>query len=371
MRKIVLCLFIIFTLLSCDKKEEILVKSGKVVYIGVLLPEEQLLNHKAIDVLNVLAQNQGVLKNGDALSLEVEYVKDHPIKSFIKLCQKKELTAIISFLNSTQTLLLKNEIETKKIPIISAIATHTDITKIDYISRICINNTTQAHVAAAYLRDELFTSKVFILRDESNAFSFELSSIFIKRYEKLGGKTNTDLLDIKELLQDPDRFLRTLEKSQTDTLYISVDAAYTRTLLKLFKKHKLKLNILAHDGLLAAFVVQFPKDIELLNGLFVIDNYADNLILSKQAKKFTQAVKQKAYEVDSYDLLSYDAWSLLKKGLNTCKDNKNTCLNDYMRNCDSFEGAIETIRMQKGSAYRAAYVNEINDAKMQIKVRVY
>jgi len=370
MKKAVLFVLIILTLLSCDRGGTQVLKSGKTLYIGVLLPVEQVLNHKATNALKVLAQSQGLLENGDSLSLEFEYVKSNPEKSFISLCQKQDLVAIISFLNSTQTLGLKELMEARKIPVISTIATHSKVTKTKYISKICINNKMQAHVAASYLRDELFISKVSVLSTKNDAFSLELSAFFIKRYERLGGEVKAQL-DTQMMINKPQIFIQNLKDNKTKTLYMSIDAENTRHLLKLLEKEKITLTILAHDGLLSEFMAIFPKDIKLLNGIFVIDNYADDIVLSDKANSFANEMQNQFSTLDSYDLLSFDAWSLLKKGLNACSTEEKECLNQYMRHCKSFEGAVESIRMENASAYRAAYVNEIKNSKMRVKVKVY
>lgn len=370
MKKVFIFLVLLFSFISCGENEPRNVTKGKHIKVGILLPADILQEYKGIRVFQILADIQGRLNNTDIIKVEVSYVKDNPVASLVEFCDKEDLIAIISFLNSTQTLMLKEEIEKRKIPVISAIATHSDITKIKYVSRICLNNETQAHVAAAYLRDELFIPKVYLIKDETNAFSAELSAFFTKRYERLGGIVQENL-DIDILFHNPQGFITQLHKSKVDTVYLSLDAHKTRRLLKLFEKEDIRLNILAHDGLLSAFKSQFPHDIDILNGIFVVDNYADNLILGTKAEKFKAEVESKGYELNSYDLLSFDTWSLLTQALNACENKEGECLYHYIRNNEGFEGAVERISMEKASAHRAVYVNEIEDLKMKVKVKVY
>ena len=370
MRNLIMFFALILIFTSCSETGSSPSVKTKVWKVGVLFPSDTRYNHKNLDVFKTLEKTQGKLNNHDILKIEVSYVKESPKKSFLELNKHEDLVAIISFLNTTQTLVLKEEIQKSKIPVISTLATHSEVIKIDYVSRICLSNKTQAHVAAAYLRDELFIPQVYVLRDKTNEFSMELSTFFIKRYIQIGGVVEENF-DINNLLENSQSFINKLRQSKIDALYLSLDALKTKELLTLLKKEKIYLNVLADDGLLSAFMSQYPDDLDLLNGVFVVDNYADNLVLSQRAKGFKSALNDIGYTLDSYALLSFDAWNLLTQSLNTCENKKDECVNQHIQETKGFEGAVESIPMQDSSAHRAVYVNEIKHSKMKLRVKVY
>jgi len=360
----------LFVLTSCKEKASQIEKSGDAVTIGILISAKDTSLKKRMKVLKALIKERGYLDNGDEIKFKPISLQDNFAEDFTKACEEENFISIISFLTSPDTLSLLDQIKACQTPVIATIATYSSLNKEEYISRICLNNEIQAHVAASYLRDELFIPEVSVLSDRKNEFSLELSSFFIKRYAKLGGSIEL-LIDTKEILEDPKGVVGKLKEEETDTLYLSIDAEKTRYFLKLIEKEKMKFKILAHDGLFSAFKERYPQDISMLDGVFVVDNYADTTVLDKKLKPFFQSFKDTGVDIDTYDLLSYDAVNLLRSGLNTCAKEDKVCLNAYLRNAQNIEGAVEKISMEDGNAYRAVYVNEIKGSQMHLKVRVY
>lgn len=371
MKNILILFLLIFILGACKDKEIAVSPSGKTLIVGVLVQKEYMSDIHRLAVLNALEKVDAYLDNGDRLRLEIAYVDEDCLNKFTDLTQTPDLVAIISFLNSADTLTLKEKIEAAKVPVIAMIATHSDLNKITYVSRICLNNHLEANVAASYLRDELFIPEVTVISDSSDVFSQELSGIFEERFKKLGGKIELSL-DSTEL-DNKNIFLAKLKEQKVDTLYITIDAEKTRLLLQELEQVNSEVMILAHDVLMSNFISRYPNDSHMLDGIYVIDNYSNDIKPFSKAAKIGKYLSEDGLEADTYDALSYDAWSLLKKSLNTCGEtlDRKKCLNQYMRNIDSFEGVSEKIGMNDGNADRTVYVNEIRDARMKMKVRVH
>jgi len=371
MRLLFISLVILLFFTGCNENKEKIKPSGKVVHVGVIFAHDDALMHKRLKVFELFENHWGVLENGDKISIHAVFVDGDTISSFNNLVKKEKLTSIISFLDSTTMLSLKKSIERNKIPVISVIATHSKINEISYVSRICLNNPWQANVAAAYIRDELFMTNVDIIRDEENMFSVELTQLFNKRYVKIGGIVSS-VFSSKTLKNDPELFIKQVQEENIDALYIAIDSAQTKRLLQVLQSVDHKVQILSHDGLLSGFKTKFPKDGALLNNMLVIDNYADNVKITKEGRRLQQyKLDKREHFLDSYNGLSYDSWSLMRQALNTCKGYNSECINDYMRNAASVEGIVEPFSMENGNAIRAIYVNEIYDEKMKVKVKVY
>lgn len=371
MKNILFLFLFIFILGACYDKETVITPSGKTLVVGVLVQKEYRSDRQRLGVLKILEKVDAYLDNGDRLRLKIVYVDEDYANMLTGLIKTPDLVAVISYLNSADMLALKESIEAAKVPVIAMIATHSDINKITYVSRICLNNRLEANVAASYLRDELFIPEVTVISDSSDVFSQELSTFFEERFEKLGGKIELSL-DTEEL-NDENVFLTKLKEQNVDTLYITIDAEKTRILLKQLRKIDSKIMILAHDVLMSNFTSKYPDDTHMLEGIYVIDNYSNDIKAFPKAVKIGRYLSSEGLKADTYDALSYDAWSLLKKSLNICSEisDKGMCLNQYMRNIDSFEGVAEKIGMTNGNADRTVYVNEIREAKMKMKVRVH
>lgn len=371
MRNFFVMIILLFVFTACEDKKTAVIPSGKTFVVGVLASKAYASDTERFGVLKVLESSDAYLDNGDRLHLKLVAVDDQAIDEFNDLVQTPDLVAVISFLGSEEMLKLKNTIERVRIPVIAAVATHSKINEISYVSRICLNNRLEANVAAAYLRDELFVPEVAVISDSTDAFSQELSTLFIQRYKQLGGDIQLSL-DSTEL-NDEKVFISKLRDQKVENLYITIDAQKTKLLLDQLHKADLKIKVLVYAGLMSNYLAQYPDDAQMLNGVFVIDNYADNLKISPKAAVIAKEFSKGGLRADSFDALSYDAWMLIKKGLNTCAEvvKQEVCLNQYMRNTDSFEGVSDNISMHEGNADRPVYVNEIQGLKMNMKVKVY
>jgi len=371
MRLWLVSLLILFSFIGCNESKPEIKASGEVVHIGIIFANDDALMHKRLQIFELFQKHWGLLKNGDQLTLHAVSAEGEALSCFNKLIKKEKLAVVISFLDSTTMLDLKESIEKNKIPVISVIATHSKINDIKYVSRICLNNPWQANVAAAYIRDELFIANIDVITDEKNDFSVELSNLFKERYTKIGGNVITTIAS-SILKDDPEAFVKQMNENKINALFSTIDAGQTKRLLQVLQRVDHEVKILAHDGLLSAFKTKFPKDVSLLNGILVIDNYADNVKILKKGKNLRHyKLDKNEHFLDSYNGLSYDSWSLMKQALNACKTYESECLNDYMRNTASVEGIVETFRMENGNALRAVYVNKIEHKKMKVQVKVY
>ena len=371
MRMLLISVMILLFFTGCNENKQKIKPSGKVVHVGLIFANDDALMDKRLKVFELFQNHWGLLDNGDQIVIHAISADENSTGRFNELVKKEKLTTIISFLDSTKTLSLKESIEKNRIPVISVIATHSKINEISYVSRICLNNPWQANVAAAYIRDELFMANVDIVRDEENAFSVELSKLFKKRYMKIGGKVSS-VFSAKTLKNDPERFIKQIQEENIDALFIAINSAQTKRLLQVLQGVDHKVQILSHDGLLSEFKTKFPKDAGLLNHILVIDNYADNIKITEAGKRLQNyKLDKRDHFLDSYNGLSYDSWSLMRQALSTCTGYDKGCLNDYMRNTAKVEGIVEPFRMEEGNAIRAIYVNEIYAEKMKVKVKVY
>lgn len=370
MKTVLMSLFIFFLFMGCNENTQEVQASGKKVHIGLIFTDNDSLMHKRLKVFKVFQKQWGRLDNGDELVLHVVSAKKDALSCFNNLLKEEKMSAVISFLDSTLMLDLKQSIEKNKVPVMSIIATHSKVNEIKYVSRICLNNPWQASVAAAYIRDELFISNINIIRDERNDFSLELSDLFEERYKKMGGRV-VSVFSVKGLENDPQNFIKKMNENKIDALFLTINAQKTKELIKLLHKLNHKVTILTHDGLLSAFKTKFPEEAYLLDNIFVIDNYADDVRLSTKARILQKYKLDKKGFFDSYNGLSYDSWSLLRAALNRCKNYSGECVNNYMRNASRVEGVVEVFSMKEGNALRAVYVNKIKDSKMKIRVKVY
>jgi branched-chain amino acid transport system substrate-binding protein len=101
---------------------------------------------------------------------------------------QSRVTAIVGPAWSSHSIPVARVAQANKIPMISNISTHPDLTRIgDYIFRVCFNDLTQGRVMAQFAYKKLHLRKVAICINLSDDYSRALSDSFQAVFEKLGG----------------------------------------------------------------------------------------------------------------------------------------------------------------------------------------
>ena len=261
---------------SCDYSKPTITPSSKVVKIGVLAPLNG--NHRRYGYQSLLGlesanKMQMYLSNGDKIVFEIvdtQGDKNSSISALSKL--PDDVVAIFSFVGSSHMLAMDSAIETKKIPVIATIATHSDVAKVQgYTSQVCMSNHMQTMVSSHYLRDEKLIDNIGIVYNKSSTYSSALAKEFAKYFSNIGGKIDF-FIDVSS--KSVFRELELKKDGMTQMIFNVTNANDSVKILKFLNKISWKIELLGTDGLLSDALGQSSSDIGLFDGVYVVDHYA-------------------------------------------------------------------------------------------------
>ena len=145
----------------------------------------------AVDEIN---KHGGVL--GRDIKLWVFDNKSTPIGSTVAANQAVAagVVGIVGSDWSSHSIAVARVAQHNKIPMISSLSTNPQVTKIgDYIFRICFTDDFQGQIIAKFARQDLSAETAVVFVDVTSDYSLNLSEIFKKNFEKLGGKILLEL----------------------------------------------------------------------------------------------------------------------------------------------------------------------------------
>ena len=254
-KTVILFMSISLMFLSCDSKREI-VSSGKKVTIGVLAPLTGVHQRFGVQGLAGLTASQKMqrhLKNGDEILFKVidtQSTKKGSKKAFYELVDLN-VSVIISFMGSTETLYIREDIQRVKKPIIATLATDDNLTSINgYIAQVCMDNNTQVIVASHYIRDEKLMESVGIVYNSNIGYFTSIAQDFEKYFTQLGGKVKF-MIDISDM-EGVNEF-NSIKNSSIEMLFNSTDPTLTMQVAKIYRDKKFSFGVLGVNGLLHLF----------------------------------------------------------------------------------------------------------------------
>lgn len=375
MRKtLLLILFISLFFLGCDENKAI-TPSGKIVKIGVLAPlsgQNNRLGHQSL--LGLLAANEmdRYLDNGDEIVFEVFDTKsdfNHTSKELSHINSSKSIKAVISSMASDNTLRLKREFTTYKLPTIATLASNNNISSLDgYISQVSIDNTTQVLIASHYIKDEKFIQNTGVIYDKNSVYSIEIANKFKEYYTKLGGKvkffinTNTEV-GLKEF--------ENRDKTDIKIIFNALNAVQTIRILKIIQKQDSSFKILGTTGLLSGALELSKDDLKYFDGMYVMEHFAHDTNINKKRTILESHLDKNGFKESSYAFLSYDSYQLLVSALNGCPQYENECINTIFKNSEIIHSALGNFSMINSKVKREIYIDKIKGSSLFQDVVIY
>ncbi len=374
MSKFIILIFFIIFFSACEKESKISA-SGKKIYVKVLASQSGdgiAFGLQGLQGLLAAKELNPFLPNGDEIIFEIDNDKSNLVKSK-KIVENidKNITALLTFCNSNIQLGIIPQVQKLKIPTLAVIATHDDFTKISsYMTRLSMSNSKEAEVSAAYIRDEMLFDKVGIIYSEDSIYSKSISKYFEKKFKQLDGKivVNRSIESFKKNSED---YQELLDKLDIDMIFLTTDAVLSYKFLKVFNALNSEVKIFATDGLLSDMQKHYPKDLNILDGILTIEHYSNNMQENTHIKILKKYFKKNNLTLSSFAGLGYESYQILYNALLTCKDYERECVNDKLRNSDIFDGVVSNLQTLNGDMQRPLYINEIKDALMIRKVKVY
>lgn len=382
--KKLLCIVVLLTgfiICGCKQHQETEISpSDKVVKIGVITPmsgPDKKSGESALLGIRTALQMRPYLTNGDKIELVIEDNKgtsEDTLSALEKLRGQEDVSGVLLMAKSDAVLAVVPLADKYKIPILSLIATHPDITKNNqYITQLGFDDIHQGTVAALHVRDEMLIDRVAVFSDPGNAHYSFLAKEFIREYTSVGGEVIQHIVDGSET-GDLQEILGQLSDKEVQLVYLAVTPERVVQLTKAADAIGWKPLSMGSDGLLAAIMLRHSEDLSLVDGMIATDFLSTIIPKTEYGKKAVKIFKKLFSEPGTtLTALACEGTSILQHALDRCDNNTNrSCVNYMLRHTDEFEGLFGKLTISdNGKTERPIFVNVINDQRMKFKVKVY
>ena len=375
MLRILLTIFICVTLFAgCQQKEDVS-PSGKTIKVGIIGPMASPTGDKGTKGIKTAQLIEPYTALGDRIELFVFDDKSTPSETrnlYRELAKNEEFKSVLMLSTSRSMLRVSRIADYHKLPVIGTIATHPDVTRnSQYMGRVCFSDDRQGKVAAIYARDELLINRVAIVYNDQDVYSNNLKDIFRTTFRAVGGHV-VAVWPARELKNNLIAELRELKELDVQLLYLVPNANEVIEILKALEQIDWHVKKMGDSGLLSVVSSRLKRHLHLLDGVLATDFISTNMNLTQLGEKGRDIYLEHFGTPDSYTVLGFEAYFLLKQALDQCvPDYSRDCVAAKIRNVKSFTGVFGKYAIKDGDSLRPVIVNEIQDGRLSLLVKVY
>jgi branched-chain amino acid transport system substrate-binding protein len=375
-------LLLSLVLSGCLLEESLPATNGKTQTILFTLPmtgSSNLWSQRTVQRFKDTINQMQRLPKGTNLQVLVMDLSNDPdiaIQQWQKLDTELIPEVIVSFNNSDTVLAIKPMIEVLGIPLLAAMATHSDVPKnSQYINQFVFDDLFQGRVGAMFLHHELFAEKVAIINSENSRYAKDLSSHFKHAFIELGGEISSQhIIPEQSIEKDYQRLSQVLKHEAPDIIYMPLKTKHTVRMARALKEAGSNARIFVTDGALALLSNEHNEQLGALENMIISDVYSPDLpdLRLTRASKWLQDIDPKME--DGFTILAAEAAVMLYKVLTHCETRADTsaCIAQQIRNTKDINGLVGLIGMtNEGKAERPLFINEFKNGKINLLVRVY
>ncbi len=367
------------TATACEQ-EAAIEPSGKTISIGIIGPmtgDDLAKGQEGIKGIKLAQHLQPYLTNGDALEFIIEDDENNPdqtVELLNWMADEKKVAAVLLLSTSASALKAGAFADSHKIPVLSLLATHTDVTKDrQYISQLAFDNSFQGQVAALFVKDDLLLDRVAVISDNDSIYSTQLAGEFIRKFTAVGGSMTGSLV-VDEVSGNYAEALEKLKLQGTELLYMPIQADQVLKVIRTAKEIKWEPELMGGDGLLATVLNRHRDQVRDLDGMYATDFFSKHMPLTNYGDK-----ARKTYdtmfngEISSYAGLGAEAYKVLQNAMNKCTTAINReCINKNIRRTKNLTGIVGRISITgEGRGVRPLIVNAIRRGELRYVVKVY
>ena len=272
---------------------------------------------------------------------------------------RQHVEAIIGAAWSSHSLSIAEIAQKYKIPMITNISTHPEVTKKgDYIFRVCFTDPYQGKILAEFARNDLNAKTADIITNVSNDYSIGLSRNFIDVFTSFGGKIITELHYVQKET-DFTELVKIVKKDDPDIVFIP---GHYESVLIANELHKAAIRAipLGGDGWIT------DNYYSMGGGNIPIAYYTEHW--SKDAKN--QMLKnfmdryEKKYNPDSQMVLSYDAVMLFKDAVLRAGSFDRIKIKDALAHTKAYHGLTGMITLdENGDPQKSVVIFKIENGE--------
>jgi len=376
-RLVILSSILAALFVSCEN-QQLDKGSGKTIKIGFIGPmsgSDETWGKKGLLGSKIALQIQPFLMNGDKVELVIEDDQNTPERAeeaLRKLVKVDQVSAVLIMSDSQTVLGIAQNADAYKTPILALNATHPDVTDNDYISQLVFNDTIQGTVAALYVIDELLIDRVAVFKDLSQPYSRSLADTFIDKFEEAGGT-----VELVEFTQGSKTHIESLERLKDQGiafLYTPLTAEQILDIDLETRKIYWSPQVMASDGLLSQFILQYGEHLNVVDGMLATDLYATGVKETEFGESVIRAYEKNFNDLGTtFVLLGAEGTAIMITAMNRCGNSSDReCILSSLRRTKDFEGIIGKISINNtGQAERAIFINQIKNKDLKFVVKVY
>lgn len=247
--------------------------------------------------------------------------------------------AIIGADWSSHTLAIAPVAQARKIPLITNISTHEQITRAgDYIFRVCYTDSQQGRAVASFARDGLKADTAVMLVDLTSDYSLSLSNEFKSQFEALGGKIVLRLAyTMKDI--DPSSLAARAGMSKADVVFIP-GYEESAVILKHIMNAGFRITPLGGDGWGSEqFYEKGGKDLPFG---FYAGHWSEE-IDSDTSRAFVKKYKKESVAGMDAEALAFDAVFLLADAVKRARSTDRAKVRDALAATKNYPGVTGPI----------------------------
>ena len=288
-----------------------------------------------------------------------------------ELLEKKNIDIIIGPMTSSASLACGPIIERAGTPAIIPWATNPAITPFrKYLFRTCFIDPFQGMVGARFAMEEFKAKSAAVLIDINEDYSVKIGTIFMKKFEEMGGKIVYKAL-YNRGQQDFSKQIGEIAAADPDIIYCPCFAEEMAYIAIEAKKQGLKQPMIAGDSAESAVLLKAGG--KAVEGLFFTSHFDPASVKNKIGKKFVKSF-QKSYPdtpITSIEALYYDTYNLVLDAISRAGTTDKEKITAALARTKKFEGVTGTMKMNEThDMIKPVIIMTVNDGKFQWKATV-
>jgi branched-chain amino acid transport system substrate-binding protein len=374
--QLLFCLFLAALLFACENRaaQKATPISVKLGVIGPFSGDSKEWGESGLQGVHTAVAYHEERNRGLRVQLIREDDQGNPAQAEValdKLAVQDKVDAILVLSGSKTMLAITAAADRYKVPIVSTLSSHPEVTNNDWVSQIIFDDRVQGTVAALFVMDELLIARAAVIWDGEDPHSQVLAESFTRAYQEAGGSVVST--DISARKDDYPKVLDQLKKNGVEFVYLPVEVDHVVKFERRAREIGYNPQSMVSDGVLSQMMLEYADNLELLEGMLATDIYTNEVPLSDFGKAVTTQFK-KLFRVQGTTItgLGCEGTQVVMTAMEKCgKDPQNECVNRMIRSGNEFEGILEPFIIDlNGKAERPVYINKIRNKRLRFLLKV-
>lgn len=165
--------------------------------------------------------------------------------------------------------------------------------------------------------------------------------------------------------------MRDMRRQGTEMIYVPLYTEGIMPLLEARTEMKWDTAFMGADGLLGDLVQKRPEAVQKLDGMIVVEHFADMMPATRTARNARRALASAELAPTTVRFLGFESYLLLRSALEACSGYEAACINEKLRDSETLEGIGGMFRLANGCSERPVFIDRIEDGSLHMLVKIY